>query len=351
MADLKQWLEQFGLAQHAAVLAANDIDLAVLPDLSEQDLVQLGLSLGHRRKLMSAAARLKVGVPSAPPILHASELAPQHAERRQVTAMFCDLVGSTELSTRLDPEDLAIARLIRQYQDICAGATARFDGFLAKFMGDGVLAYFGYPRAHEDGAERAARAGLQIVATMGCVGDGTLAARVGIATGLVVVGEIIGSGVAREQTIVGDTPNLAARLQAVAGPNSVLIAGITRRLLGDLFEYDFLGQRELKGIDRPLGIWRVMRENETRSRFHAVRSVGPLVGREQEISLLTARWRQARTGEGQVVLLSGEAGIGKSRLIEALIEREGGDAQARVLLQCSPYHKNTAFYPLDAPSG
>ncbi len=258
--------------------------------------------------------------------------------------LFCDLVGSTELSRRLDPEDLG--RLIRQYQAACAGVIARFDGFIAQFLGDGVLAYFGYPQAHEDSAERAARAGLEIVAAIKGIGDGTLKARLGIATGLVVVGEIIGSGAAQMQAIVGDTPNLAARLQALAEPGSVLVAGITRRLLGDLFDYDFLGERTLKGIEQPVGVWRVLRENEARSRFRAVRAAGPLVGREQEISLLVERWRQARTGEGQVALLSGDPGIGKSRLVEALMERMGEDMHVRVLMQCSPYHENTAFYPM-----
>jgi class 3 adenylate cyclase/ABC-type Mn2+/Zn2+ transport system ATPase subunit len=358
MADLKQWLEALGLAQHAAVLAENDIDLDVLPDLSDQDLAQLGLSLGHRRKLMAAAARLSSQATPAAAALQPSEAtpqsthdvpppatpAPQQAERRQVTVLFSDLVGSTEISTRLDPEDLG--RLIRQYQDACAGAIARFDGFLAKFLGDGVLAYFGYPQAHEDSAERAVRAGLEIVAAMERIGDGAHKARVGIATGLVVVGEMVGTGAAQEQSIVGETPNLAARLQALAAPNSVVVAGITRRLLGDLFDYDFLGEHALKGFDRPLGVWRVLRENEAKSRFRAVRAAGPLVGREQEIGLLLARWHQARAGEGQVVLLSGEAGIGKSRLVEALMERIGDEMHVHILMQCSPYHKNTAFYPV-----
>ncbi len=260
-----------------------------------------------------------------------------------MTVVFADLVGSTALSGRLDPEDMA--RLVRQYQDSCAGVIARFDGFLAKFMGDGVLAYFGYPQAHEDSAERAARAGLEIAAAVARIGDGTMAARVGIATGLVVVGEIIGSGMAQEQTIVGDTPNLAARLQALAEPGCVLIAGITRRLLGELFDYAFLGEHALKGIERPVGVWRVLRESGTGSRFHAVREAGVLVGREQEIALLAERWRLARAGEGQVVL-SGEAGIGKSRLVEALVERIRDERHVRVRMQYSPYHRNTALYPV-----
>ena len=258
--------------------------------------------------------------------------------------LFADLVGSTGLSRRMDPEDMA--RLVRQYQDACAGAIARFDGFLAKFMGDGVLAYFGYPQAHEDSAERAARAGLAIVEAVQRIGDGKLAARIGISTGLVVVGEIIGSGASAEQTIIGDTPNLAARLQSFAEPNAVLIGGITRRLLGELFEYDFLGEHDLKGIEAPIGVWRVLRESETGSRFHAVRSAGPLVGRDHEIALLAERWRRARAGEGQAVLLQGEAGIGKSRLVEALVERLHDERHVSVRMQCSPYHRNTALHPV-----
>jgi class 3 adenylate cyclase len=341
MADLKTFLDALGLGQHYERLTANDVDLAVLPELSDQDLAELGLSLGHRRKLLAAVQR-GVAAPAETPEPERPREA--QAERRQVTVLFADLVGSTALSGKLDPEDMA--RLVRQYQDACAGVIARFDGFLAKFMGDGVLAYFGYPQAHEDSAERAARAGLAIAEAVQRIGDGTLAARVGIATGLVVVGEIIGSGASQEQTIVGDTPNLAARLQALAEPHCVLIAGITRRLLGELFDYAYLGEHAMKGIERPLAVWRVLRESETQSRFQAVREAGPLVGREQEIALLLERWRLARAGEGQVILLSGEAGIGKSRLVEALAERVHDDRHVRVRMQCSLYHRNTALYPV-----
>jgi len=341
MDALRQFLEDLDLGQHFELLSRNDIDLEILPDLSDKDLADLGLSLGHRRKLMAASQRRAAVLPSAPDEERPRE---SQAERRQVTVVFADLVGSTALAARLDPEDFG--RLVRQYQDACAGVIARYDGFLAKFMGDGVLAYFGYPQAHEDSAERAARAGLEIVAAVRRIGDGALAARVGIATGLVVVGEIIGSGTAQEQTIVGDTPNLAARLQALAEPHGVLIAGITRRLLGEFFDYAFLGEHAMKGIAEPVGVWRVLRESETQSRFQAVREAGILVGREQEIALLADRWRLARAGEGQVVLLAGEAGIGKSRLVEALVERIRDERHVRVRMQCSPYHRNTALYPV-----
>ena len=343
MPDLKSFLDALGLGGYAEILAENDVELDILPDLSDADLAALGLSLGHRRKLLAAAQRMKDAPPGEAPSAPEPPRTGQ-AERRQVTVLFADLVGSTELSRRMDPEDLS--RLVRQYQDACAGAIARFDGFLAKFMGDGVLAYFGYPQAHEDNAERAARAGLAIVEAVQRIGDGTLAARIGISTGLVVVGEIIGSGPSAEQTIVGDTPNLAARLQALAPPNAVLIGGMTRRLLGELFEYDFLGEHELKGIETPIGAWRVLRESETASRFRAVRSAGPLVGRDHEIALLAERWRRARAGEGQAVLLQGEAGIGKSRLVEALIERLYDERHVSVRMQCSPYHRNTALHPV-----
>ncbi len=342
MADLKHFLDGLGLGQHFELLSRNDIDIDILPDLSDHDLAALGLSLGHRRKLMAAAQRRAAAAP--PSAIERERPQEGQAERRQVTVMFADLVGSTALSGRLDPEDFG--RLVRQYQDACAGVVARFDGFLAKFMGDGVLAYFGYPQAHEDGAERAARAGLELVAAVQRIGDGTLAARVGIATGLVVVGEIIGSGTAQEQTIVGETPNLAARLQALAEPHGVLIAGITRRLLGELFDYAFLGEHAMKGIAEPVGVWRVLRESETRSRFQAVREAGVLVGRTQETALLAERWQLARGGEGQVVLLAGEAGIGKSRLVEALVEGIRDERHVCVRMQCSPYHRNTALYPV-----
>jgi tetratricopeptide (TPR) repeat protein len=244
-----------------------------------------------------------------------------------------------------------MSRLIGRYQDACAGAIARFDGYLAKFMGDGVLAYFGYPHAHEDAAERAVRAGLAILAVMaGIIGpDGRkIEARVGIATGLVVVGDIIGSGSAREEAIVGETPNLAARVQTFAAPDTLLVSESTHRLLGRLFEFENLGEHSLKGFAKPLLVWRVLREADVASRFAGARAAahGPFVGRVQEMGLLLDRWHLARQGEGQVVVLHGEAGMGKSRLIEAWHEGIVDDPHRRVGLQCSPYHANTAFYPV-----
>jgi len=352
MTGLAEWLKAQNLEALADVLAANDIDLDILPDLTEQDLERLGLSLGQRRRLLKAAAALAAAPPAAKPAAAepppAAPAQPQTAERRQVTVMFCDLVGSTELSARLDPEDMRAA--IRAYQDACAGAIARFDGFLAKLMGDGVLAYFGFPYAHEDAAERAVRAALAIGDAM-CgttAPDGTrLATRIGIATGLVVVGDIVGTGVAREQSIVGETPNLAARLQALASPGEILVSASTQRLLGRLFDLDDAGTHALKGFAQPVPVWRVTGEAAVGRRFAAARDGAgvPFIGREHEMGLLLDRWRLAAAGEGQFVLLTGEAGMGKSRLAEALRER-AGDESVFAAFQCSGHHSNTALYPI-----
>jgi class 3 adenylate cyclase/tetratricopeptide (TPR) repeat protein len=357
MAELRDWLKQHGLAALAAVLAENDIDLDILPDLTDQDIERLGLSLGQRRRLLKAIATLaadsaalarhSAGIAVAP--VPDEPAAPREAERRQVTVMFCDLVGSTELSGELDPEELS--KLIRGYQDACAGAIARFDGFLAKLMGDGVLAYFGFPHAHEDSAERAVRAALGIATTMprlATPGGRALQARIGIATGLVVVGDIVGTGVAREQSIVGETPNLAARLQALAAPDMVLVSESTRRLIGRIFDVESAGDHVIKGFPRPVPVWRVGRESAIASRFTAVRSATsvPFIGREHEIGFLQDRWRLAKSGEGRFVLLTGEAGIGKSRLVETLRERADEDPKIVLAVQCSPHSINTALHPV-----
>src|SRR6516165_7234618 len=269
------------------------------------------------------------------------------AERRQLTVMFCDLVGSTALSTRFDPEELR--EELRAYQIAVSGVVARYDGFVAKFMGDGVLAYFGYPRAHEDDADRAVRAGLEIAAAVTSLetrGTERLAVRIGIATGLVVGGDLIGQGAAQEQAVVGETPNLAARLQALAEPGTVVIAPGTRRLLGGLFDYEDLGAIEIKGLAAPVLAARVLRESGAESRFEALRaSATPLVGRDEELAMLEQRWQQAKAGEGGVVLLSGEPGIGKSRLAQTLIERLAGEPHTRLRSFCSPHHQEHALYP------
>ena len=269
------------------------------------------------------------------------------AERRQVTVMFSDLVGSTALSARMDPEDLR--EVISAYQKCVADTVGRFGGFVAQYMGDGVLIYFGYPQAHEDDAEQAVRAGLELVAAVGDLKThAALQTRVGIATGMVVVGDLIGWGASQQQSIVGETPNLAARLQGIAEPNSVVIAESTRRLLGNLFELEDLGAKDLKGITGPVRAWAALRASSAEGRFEAMHETGltALVGREEELELLLRLWSRAKTGEGQVVLLSGEAGIGKSRLTAALLERLAAEPHTRLRYFCSPQHTDSALYSI-----
>ena len=343
MLNVDDWLQGLGLAQYADLFRANDIDGDLLGGLTGDDLRDIGIaSLGHRKKLLGAIAAL-----AAAPEATVPRRTPSAPERRQLTVMFVDLVGSTALSTRLDPE--AMSEVLRGYQNAVAGEVSRFEGLVAKLMGDGVLAYFGWPRAHEDEAERAARAGLAIVAAVARLSGGgeALACRVGIATGLVVVGDLVGEGAAQEQAVVGDTPNLAARLQALAEPGQVVVAEGTRRLLGELFELQALGARALKGLAMPAPAFAVLGERALESRFAARRGEGvaALVGRDQELALLVERWRQARSGEGQLVLLTGEAGIGKSRLTEAVVEAVVGEPHFLIRYQCSPYHADSALHP------
>jgi len=351
MSDLRGWLRAHNLEQLAETFEANDIDIDIFTELNEADFEKLGVSLGNRRRLLKAIAESgatpiesKTSVAEAPAPSEA-----EGAERRQVTVLFCDMVGSTALSEAIDPE--LLGTLIRRYQDAVAGAIGRYGGFVAKFMGDGVLAYFGFPHAFEDAAERAVRAAIGILAEVGKITrpDGAgLQARVGIATGLVVVGEIIGRGSAQERTIVGETPNLAARLQALAAPDAIFISEATQNLLGGLFELESAGTHELKGFARPLPVWRVVKEGVIESRFAAIRAgaTTPLIGRAHEMGLLLDRWRLARQGEGQVVTLIGEAGIGKSRLIEALQDTLAAEPHGLIYWQCSPYHNDNALYPI-----
>jgi class 3 adenylate cyclase/tetratricopeptide (TPR) repeat protein len=350
MQDLALWLEKLGMSEYAQRFAENGIDFTVLPDLTDQDLKDIGVLLGHRRKLLRAIADLTGREKDAPKaaVATAPSTAPQDtAERRQVTVMFSDLVGSTALSTRMDPEDLR--EIIGAYQKSVSDTVRRFGGYVVKYLGDGVLVYFGYPQAHEDDAERAVRAGLELIAAVTALkAPVSLQTRVGIATGLVVVGDLIGTGSAQEQAVVGETPNLAARLQGIAEPNMVIIAEDTRRLLGNLFELEDLGPKDLKGILGPVRAWAALRTSSAEGRFEALHASGltALVGREEELELLLRRWSKAKTGEGQVVLLSGEAGIGKSRLTAALLERVAGEPHTRLRYFCSPQHTDSAFYPI-----
>jgi len=346
--DIDGWLRGIGLAQYAEMFRANDIDIELLRRLTSDDLKDIGVaSFGHRKKLLEAIADLAGAVPVSPQPALIEPKPSDTAERRQVTVMFSDLVGSTALSARMDPEDLR--EVIAAYQKCVAETVRRFGGFVAKYIGDGVLVYFGYPEAHEDDAEQAVRAGLELIAAVaGLKTRAALQTRIGIATGLVVVGDLIGLGAAQEQAIVGETPNLAARLQALAEPNTVVIADGTRRLLGNLFELEDLGAKDLKGIAGPARAWAVLRASSAEGRFEALHATGltALVGREEETELLLRRWSRAKTGEGQVVLLSGEAGIGKSRLTAALLESLAAESHTRLRYFCSPQHIDSAFYPI-----
>ena len=345
--DIDGWLRRIGLAQYAEMFRANDIDIELLGRLTNDDLKDIGVvSFGHRKKLLEAIAELAGAFPVSPQPAIEPE-ARDAAERRQVTVMFSDLVGSTALSARMDPEDLR--EIIAAYQKCVAEMVRRFGGFVAKYLGDGALVYFGYPEAHEDDAERAVQAGLELIAAVSALKTrASLQTRVGIATGLVVVGDLVGSGEAQERGIVGETPNLAARLQGIAEPNTVVIAEGTRKLLGTLFELEDLGLKDLRGIAGQVRAWAALRTSSVESRFEALHAAGltALVGREEEIELLRRRWSRAKSGEGQVVLLSGEAGIGKSRLTAVLVESLTPEPHTRLRYFCSPQHTDSAFYPI-----
>jgi class 3 adenylate cyclase/predicted ATPase len=350
--DIAAWLQDLGLERYAPAFRDNEINERVLPSLTAEDLKDLGVTLvGHRRLLLDAIAALgsagtaaaasATAVTAAPADVRASA----DAERRQLTVMFCDLVGSTALSTRHDPEDLR--ELVGDYHRAVAETVGRFDGFVAKYMGDGVLIYFGYPQAHEDDAERAVRAGLAVIEAVGQLpAREDLSVRLGIATGLAVVGDLIGEGAAQERGVVGETPNLAARLQGLAAPNTLIIAEATRRQIGGLFDLEDLGPQQLAGFAELQRAWRVLGESGAVSRFEALRSgETPLVGREEEVELLVRRWEQAKSGEGRVVLISGEPGIGKSRLTVVLSEHIGGEPHTRLRYFCSPHHQDSALHP------
>lgn len=350
--ELRSWLDNLGLGKHFGTFVANDVDFDLLPELDDSDLERLGITIGHRKRLLRAIAKLKAApqlqnAGSAPEVAKATASGP---ERRQLTVMFVDLVGSTELAQSLDPEDMR--EVILAYQQAVSREIARYDGRVAKLMGDGVLAYFGWPKAHEDDAERAVRASLAAASATGQLttpADRQLAARIGIATGLVVVGDLIGEGAAQEEAVVGDTPNLAARLQAIAEPGTTIIADATQRLVAGLFTAADLGSLELKGFATPVRCWRVIGETTAESRFQARHPVlAPLVGRQDELAFLIDRWQRAASKKGQIVLLSGEPGIGKSRLLAELAERLTGVPHAELRYFCSAYHVNSALHPVIA---
>src|SRR5499426_4101241 len=356
--DVGGWLRDLGLERYEPAFIENAIDGDVLPELTESDLKKLGIPLGDRKRLIRAIRAMAAGSPnafvaSAAVGGDAQTAQPRvaAAERRHLTVMICDLVGSTALSARLDPEDMRA--VMDAYHAACTRIVQAYDGFLGDFRGDGILAYFGYPRAHEDDAERTVRAGLEIIAAVARLETQAaepLAVRIGIATGLVVVGDLSGEGALREHAVVGDTPNLAARLQALGEPGMIVVAASTRRLLGDLFRLRDLGRHEVKGIAEPLAAWVVEGVSDSESRFEAIRVAGltDLIGREDEIDYLLERQRLAWKGEGQIVLISGEPGIGKSRLAAALAERIAGEPHTRLRYQCSPYHTNSALHPFIA---
>jgi len=349
--DVGSWLRSLGLGVYEQAFVANAIDSDVLAELTEVDFQSMGIPLGDRKRLMRAISAMVAGSPRVVTKWVTGEDAQnaQGAERRHLTVMICDLVGSTALTARLDPEDMG--SVIDAYHATCARITLSYDGFLADFRGDGILAYFGYPRAHEDDAERTVRAGLDIISAVARLETRArepLSVRIGIATGIVVVGDRGGEGRLREHAVVGDAPNLAARLQTLVEPNTVVVAESTRRLLGDLFLLRDLGKQGIKGIDELVGAWAVEGLSASGIRFKAVRPAGlaDLVGRKAEMDFLLGRQRLAWKGEGQIVLISGEAGIGKSRLAEALAERVARQPHKQFRYQCSPYHVNSALHPI-----
>ena len=366
--DIRTWLENLGLAQYGDTFADNDIASDILADLTEDHLEKMGVSIGNRLRLLKAigAEAADAPAPAATPVaadIRAAAPPPEplpssDAERRPLTVMFCDLADSTALSTRLDPEDLQ--DVIRAYQETCSALIRNYEGFVAKYMGDGILVYFGYPKSLERNAERAVRSALDIVGAMGELNN-TLgrdkgiefAVRIGIATGIVMVGEVVGEGMAQERTVIGEAPNMAARLQGVAGRNGIVVGSLTKEVSGDTFIYEDMGSRELKGISGLVATWGV-----TGLRNDAARAAGleanddpvelpVLVGRDEEIGLLRRAWQSTKEeGRGQVVTLSGEAGIGKSVLIDGLRAEVRAEGLPQLTMRCSPYHTNSALYPV-----
>ena len=353
-ADLAEWLAGHGLGQYAQTFIEHHIDYSVLPDLTEDDLEKLGISLGHRKKLLRAIDEIwgtrqahgttkvvRTGAEATSPAQH------RDAEFRQITVMFCDLVGSTQLSEKLDPEDLQ--KLIDAYRRECSTAIKRYGGEVARYFGDGVMAFFGWPYAHEDDAPRAVHAAVEIVSAVKQISASvTLACRVGVCTGPVVVGEI-GNGTASwSMDAVGETPNIAARLQTLAAPDTVVISESTRRLVTAAFDLQDLGPQELKGVTEPVRVYSVLAAKSAGSRFEAAHAgnLTPLVGRSSELRLLLDRWEKVKEGDGQVILLSGIPGVGKSRLLHELKSHIQHEPHIWSHYQCSPYHSQSAFFPV-----
>ena len=352
--DLAEWLGRHGLDQYAQTFAENNIDYSVLPDLTEDDLEKLGVSLGHRKKLLRAIDAVRparqargttevsrIGTEAISPVQH------RDAEFRQITVMFCDLVGSTQLAEKLDPEDLH--KLIDAYRGECSTAIRRYGGEVARYFGDGVMAFFGWPHAHEDDAVRAIHAALEIVFGVTKIsGPVTLSCRVGVCSGPVIVGEIGNSATSWSMDAVGETPNMAARLQTLAATNTVLISELTRRLVSAAFDLQDLGLQELKGVTEPLHVYLVLAAKNIASRFEAAHAgfLTPLVGRSTELSLLLDRWQKVKEGDGQVIILSGTAGVGKSRLLHELKSHVQQEPHVLLHHQCSPYHNQSAFFPV-----
>lgn len=346
--SIEQWLEALELGRYNQAFKDAEISIRDLPLIQEADLVELGLPIGPRRRILQAVTQLDVTAVPAPPG-KLEEHGSTEAERRQLTVMFVDLVGSTELSGRIDPEDLR--SLMQRYQEAVAAVIKKNRGYVANWLGDGVLAYFGWPSAGEDQAELAVRAGLEstvAVSQLPLASDSTemLAARVGIATGQVVVGDLEEGSVGPQGMVTGETPNLAARLQGVAQPGSVVIGRTTQSLVRASFALDFMGPQDLKGFDAPVDAWAVRSEHERTTRFEAPgRQLTAFTGRTHEVGLLLDRWSEAQAGEGQIALISGEPGIGKSRIVRAFRDRIEGNAHRLLLYQCSPHHINSALYP------
>ncbi len=342
MTEIDAFLEEHGLSKYAPVFASNEVTLADLAHLSEHDLIDLGLPLGPRRRLMAALGQARDANPT--PVQGSGKIV---AERRQLTVMFVDLVGSTAMSERLDPEDLG--ELLRRFKEICSTSVARFGGHIADFMGDGAMIYFGYPHAVEDAASRAVHAGLDILEGLNRMeGQERLTARIGVSTGLVVVGEIHGEGLKEHDVVMGRTPNLAARLQSLAEPNTLIISPSTRRLVGNAFELQDRGSFALKGFSEPIQAWSVTGQARIERRFDIMPDAGSgrLIGRQAEFRKLTDKWNEASQGAGRSVLVTGEAGIGKSRLIEGLSQEVLDQGALRLNFQCSPFHANSALYPI-----